>query len=122
MNMVAKKASIVIFTGLCLISIPVIGADANTPRNIRTNANVDILTNSTTYTIQASYTTGVRATIETIQNYGIIGKAICLPTSGLTIGNMKDAINALDPAKFPDTNDGGVVYIYSALAAKFPCQ
>lgn len=115
-------ASLLIFTGCCLMSVSAIGADANTPTNIRANANIDLFSNSIGYTMQASYATGVLATIETIQNYNIIGKLLCIPASGVTTGNMKDAINALDPAQFPNSNDGGIVYIYEALVAKYPCR
>lgn len=123
MNIVAQKISFLVsvFASGCLISMSAIGGDAYTPKNIQKDVNIDLFIDNIGYAMQSSYLAGVTATIATIQNYGIIGKAICLPDSGFTIGMMQDAINALDPAPFPDTNDGGIVYVYSALAAKYPC-
>ena len=121
MKTLTKNIIILLLAGGFFIAMPAFSADANTPIRIRQNVDIDLFENNIGWAMQSSYLTGVGLTIETIQNYGIIEKTICLPGGSINIGEFARAIRALDPAPFPDSNDGGVVYIYSALAAKYPC-
>lgn len=119
MNRLTKNIVILLLSGGFFISMPSIAEDFHKPRDIRADVDIDLFEDHIGHAIQTGYAWGVQNTIKTIQNYGIIERSICFPSDGSV--DFSAAIRALDPAPFPDSNDGGVVYIYTALAAKYPC-
>lgn len=105
---------------LMLLALHALSVQAYTPRQIKTNINVDLFTDTATYATANGFNSGVISTMKTLQNYAIIGRLICTPTP-LTNAMVKDAINAIDPNEFADTDDGGVVYVFMAMLTKYPC-
>ena len=120
MKNIFKNISVLLLTSSFLISFTAAAADVYTPNRVRANVDIDLFDDNIGYAMQSSYLAGVRLTIETVQNYGFVPRNVCLPKS-LTIGEMASAIRSTDPSVFPDTNDGGVVYVYTALFNAYPC-
>ena len=88
-----------------------------TPTLIKSDANADMFDQNFQFARGVHYADGVVRSIKTIQNLGFVPKLICFPVGP----NIKSAVNALDPAGFPNTDEGGTMYIYYALLAKYPC-
>lgn len=115
------KNKIIAATFLAALSGPptALGTELFTPGFIREVVNHPPSADAVKYLM--FYYMGAQATITTIQNYQIIQKTVCAADQ-LPIQDFANAINALSPSGFPETADGGIVYIYSALAAKYPCK
>jgi len=106
---------------LLFLSQSAFAADGWTPKLIKEYVNADVFTQGgIPMTMGLYYSTGVMNSIKTVQNLGLAPTSICIPETGPV--SIKDAINAVDPAGFPDTTQGGTMYIYSALLAKYPCK
>ena len=106
---------------LLLFSHAAFAEDIYTPVKIKQNSAIDPVLDPSGYASQVAYVNGVISSILTVQNAAITGKYVCQPLTGLTAQNVKEAFAAMDPTTYANNNDGGVVYIFSALAAKFPC-
>lgn len=88
-----------------------------TPALIKSDANADMFDQSFQFGRGTYYAAGVVRSIKTVQNLGFVPKLIYFPAGP----DIKAAVNALDPAGFPNTDEGGTMYIYYALLAKYPC-
>lgn len=70
--------------------------------------------------ITAGFVKGVKNTIDTVQNYGFIDKVICFPETS-TLSETRDILNSVNKWDFDDTDDGGVVMIYTAYWNRSAC-
>ena len=104
---------------MLLLSSTAFAEDGWTPRKVREAANIDLFSNQVGYTIASGWFTGAAMAISTMQNLGFLGMDICMPA--VSMGNFKLAVNSLDPTGLPETNDWGLIYLWYALANKFPC-
>lgn len=107
-----------LFIGLALfLSLAAHAGEFYTPTLIKSDANADMFDQSFQFARGVHYADGIVRAINTVQNLGFVPKLICFTTGP----NIKAAVNALDPAGFPNTDQGGTMFIYYALLAKYPC-
>lgn len=87
------------------------------PSLLKQWANADMFTESSKLLMFMGYTAGFLSTVDTLQSIGAVPKLICVPAKWDAI----KAINELDPAGFPETDQGGTTYMFMAFAKKYPC-
>lgn len=91
--------------------------DFFTPQQIKKDINADVFANPTGFAMGYGYVNGVINSIKTIQNLNLVSREICLNGPY----DAKAALNAMNISSFPATNEGGTMFIYSALLAKYHC-
>ena len=93
--------------------------DYYTPQQLKKDVDVDALffSSPTTLAQGLGYVDGVVNSIKTMQNLGLVPRQLCI-NGGY---NAKAVLNAMDIAPFAATNQGGTMFIYYAMLAKYPC-
>jgi hypothetical protein len=112
----------------CAMSAPAL-ADRYTPAYLHflaTEAN--IITEMSTFVEIASISAGMLSAVITMQDLGIVPRAVCPPIkdgkpNNFTVSfNMNQTLRKQNPYDFPDTDQGGAMYVYTAMVNAYPCR
>jgi len=114
---------IIMMMVLAMMALPALAVENFTPRQIRMytvdKADEDGLKWFDFIIYHNMYVYGVANTVQTIQNYDVIGRSICNMDS---VPNVYAAMKSLNIDGFADTTEGGILYIYEALKKEYPCN
>lgn len=112
----------------CTLATPAM-ADRYTPAYLHflaTEAN--ILTNQSTLIEIASISAGMLSAVITMQDLGLVPRAVCPPLrdgkpNNFTVSfNMNQILRKQNPYEFPDTDQGGAMFVYTAMVKAYPCK
>lgn len=117
------KNKLLLFTAICLsissANVNAVGGYSKPLFFYGTAALGPNLVDNYTYTSYFNYVQGVDQAIKTLQEYKILAKTICTPDS---VHSYDSALKAINYKSFPETDSGGIVFIYTALANMYPCK
>jgi len=112
----------------CAMSAPAM-ADIYTPTYLHylaTQAN--IITQRDALVEIASIAGGMLSAVLTLQDLGIVPRYVCPPIKDGKPDNFKvsfdlyKTIRVLSPSTFPDTDQGGAVFMYAVMMVAHPCK
>lgn len=112
----------------CAMSAPAM-ADKYTPEYLHflaTKANV--LTNLNEFVEIASISAGMLSAVLVLQDIGIAPRYVCPPIKDgrpnhFTVSfNLYQTIRAQNPYEFSDTDQGGALFVYTAMLRSHPCR
>lgn len=112
----------------CAIASPAM-ADRYTPAYLHflaTEAN--ILTDQSALVEIASISAGMLSAVITMQDLGLVPRAVCPPIkdgkpNNFTVSfNMNLTLRQQNPYEFPDTDQGGAMFVYTAMVKAYHCR
>lgn len=112
----------------CALAAPAF-ADRYTPAYLHflaTEAN--ILTDQSALVEIASISAGMLSAVITVQDLGLVPRAVCPPIkdgkpNNFTVSfNMNQILRKQNPYEFPDTDQGGAMFVYTAMVKAHPCR
>jgi len=104
-------------------------ADRYTPAYLHflaTDAN--ILTDQSALVEIASISAGMLSAVITMQDMGLVPRAVCPPIkdgkpNNFTVSfNLNQTLRKQNPYEFPDNDQGGAMFVYTAMVKAYPCR